>query len=288
MRSDGGEIELCAMGKIVRRRVRFRILSGLSLVALAVGAARRCEAQDSPEGTQPEKMMAADAHPVFEVAAIKPSDPNDPSDRIHTDGRHVLLENQSVDKLIEFAYGIQKSQLADEPAWTDADRYDVNGVSDVAGDPNTKQLQGMVQELLVDRFGLEFHREQRELPVYAITLAKGGAKLTKSAGDPNGQMDENGSGNGTARSLMFTNSSMGDFGMVMQFMVDRPMVDRTGLTGRYDFVLRFTSDETRATDPNAPPGLFTAVQEQLGLKLDAVKAPAEVLVVDKLERPSAN
>ncbi len=149
-------------------------------------------------------------------------------------------------------------------------------------------MQGMVQKLLADRFALKFHREERELAVYAITLAKGGPKLTKNTTNTDGQMDENGSGSGTAMSLKFTNTSMAEFGMVMQFMVDRPMVDRTGLAGRYDFVLRYTYDETRATDPNAPPGLFTAIQEQLGLKLEAVKAPAEVLVVDKVDRPSGN
>jgi uncharacterized protein (TIGR03435 family) len=261
-------------------------LAGGALLGAGVGLAQG--AGGGAEAVQPPKMMAANAHPVFEVAAIKPSDPNDPSDRIHTDGRHVLLENQSVEKLIEFAYGIQKSQLAGGPAWASTDRYDVNGVSDVAGEPNTKQLQGMVRQLLVERFGLVFHREQRELSVYAITVAKGGPKLTKSAGDPNGQMDENGSGSGQTLSMRFNNTSMADFGMIMQFVVDRPLVDRTGLAGRYDFVLRFTSDEARATDPNAPPGLFTAVQEQLGLKLEAVRAPAEVLVVDTVERPSGN
>jgi uncharacterized protein (TIGR03435 family) len=233
-------------------------------------------------------MMAADAHPAFEVAAIKPSDPNDPSDRFHTDGRHVLIENQSVDKLIEFAYGLQRVQLAGEPPWADADRYDINGVTDVEGEPNPTQLREMVQKLLAQRFALVFHREQRVLPVYTVAVAKSGAKLTKNTANPDGQVDENGSGSGTAMSLKFTNASMEDFAKIMQFMVDRPIVDQTGLAGRYDFVLRYTYDETRATDPNAPPGLFTAVQEQLGLKLEPVKAQTDVLVVDKVERPSAN
>jgi uncharacterized protein (TIGR03435 family) len=82
---------------------------------------------------------------------------------------------------------------------------------------------------------------------------------------------------------------MADFAFIMQFFLDRPMVDQTGLTGRYDFSLRWTFDETQASsDPNAAPGIFTAIQEQLGLKLDAVKAKADVLVIDHVERPSAN
>jgi uncharacterized protein (TIGR03435 family) len=88
--------------------------------------------------------------------------------------------------------------------------------------------------------------------------------------------------------MRFTNSSIADLALNMQLMVDRPIVDRTGLAWRYDFVLRYTVDEMRATDPNAPPGLFTAIQEQLGLKLEAEKAPAQVLVIDKVEQPSAN
>jgi len=88
--------------------------------------------------------------------------------------------------------------------------------------------------------------------------------------------------------MRFTNSSIADFALNMQLVVDRPILDRTALAGTYDFKLRYTVDETRVTDPNAPPGLFTAIQEQLGLKLEAVKAPTQVLVIDAVGRPSAN
>ena len=81
---------------------------------------------------------------------------------------------------------------------------------------------------------------------------------------------------------------MADFILGMQFFFDRPLVDQTGIPGRHDFTLRYTYDEAHATDPNAPPGLFTAIQEQLGLKLNAVKAPIDVFVIDHIERPSAN
>jgi uncharacterized protein (TIGR03435 family) len=248
----------------------------------------RCALAQPEGGVQPEKMMAADAHPSFDVATIKPSDPNDTSDGFHLDGRQIYIENQTLEKLLVFAYGVHPKQVADGPEWFATERYDIKGVPDAPGQPSLKQMQEMVQKLLADRFALKFHREKRELAVYAITLAKGGPKLTKNTTNTDGQMDENGSGNGTAKSLKFTNTSMVEFGMVMQFMVDRPMVDQTGITGRYDFVLSYTYDETSATDPNAPPGLFTAIQEQLGLKLEPVKALAEVLVVDKVERPSAN
>jgi uncharacterized protein (TIGR03435 family) len=84
------------------------------------------------------------------------------------------------------------------------------------------------------------------------------------------------------------NASMPDLAEILQFRVSRPVVDQTGLKGRYDFKLQWTIDEARSTDADAPPGLFTAIQEQIGLKLEAVKAPADVLVIDHVERPSAN
>lgn len=127
------------------------------------------------------------------------------------------------------------------------------------------------------------------MAVYALTVAKGGPKMTPSEGDPNGSLDENDHDNGGQRFMQMTNGSMAAFALIMKFYMDRPVVDQTGLTGRYDFRLKWTFDESKApTDGTAAPSLFTAVQEQLGLKLDAVKAPADVLVVDKVEKPGAN
>jgi uncharacterized protein (TIGR03435 family) len=162
-------------------------------------------------------------------------------------------------------------------------------VPDVLGQPNNKQFEGMVQKLLVERFGLKFHWETRDLSVYGVNVAKGGMKLVKSAGDPNGLPDETGNGGNGQQTMRFTNVSMDDFAESMEFEVDKPVVNQTGLEGKYDFTLRWTYDEGRVgADPNAPPGLFTAVQEQLGLKFDSVKAPAKVLVIDHVEKPSAN
>jgi uncharacterized protein (TIGR03435 family) len=120
-------------------------------------------------------------------------------------------------------------------------------------------------------------------------VAKGGPKMTKSAGDPNGSMDENDGSNGGQRTMHVTNISMAEFALIMKFYLDRPVVDQTGLPGRYDFQLKWTFDESKApTDGTAAPSVFTAVQDQLGLKLDAVKAPADMLVIDHVEQPSAN
>jgi uncharacterized protein (TIGR03435 family) len=138
--------------------------------------------------------------------------------------------------------------------------------------------------------------EKRELAVYALTVAKGGPKLTKSMGNPNGPPNDNFS---TSAYMKETNTTMGEYAKAMQYVLDRPVLDQTGLEGRWDFLLKWTPDESQFTalgyripapsgDPNAPPGLFTAIQDQIGLKLEALKAPADVLVVDKVERPSAN
>jgi uncharacterized protein (TIGR03435 family) len=154
----------------------------------------------------------------------------------------------------------------------------------VDGFPNVKQMREMFQSLLSDRFKLTFHREKRTLSVFAITVAKGGPKLTKSASaatDPTPFY----SGNGT---LKVTNNSLADIADVMKFFVERPVVDQTGIAGRFDFTLKWEPNETQNSDPNAPPGLFTAIEEQLGLKLEATKAPVDVIVIDHVERPSAN
>jgi len=130
----------------------------------------------------------------------------------------------------------------------------------------------MRQKLLASRFNLTFHRQKRDLSIYAITVAKGGPKLGKSADSPNGVPAESGSGGADQQERTFKNNSMSDFAPGMQAYMDRPVVDETGLTGRYDFELKWTPDESSTTDPNAAPGIFTAVQDQLGLKLDRPRA----------------
>ncbi len=104
----------------------------------------------------------------------------------------------------------------------------------------------------------------------------------------NGMLDQTGNNNGVEQTWKYTNNSMEDFAQGMQVFLDRPVVDETGLKGKFDFTLEWTVDGAVNSDPKAPPGLFTAVQEQLGLKIEATKGPAEVLVIDHAERPSAN
>jgi uncharacterized protein (TIGR03435 family) len=232
--------------------------------------------------------MAKSADPSFEVAAIKPSDPDDHHDGFHLNGRHVSIEDQTVMEIIHFAYAIHESQIVNAPKWFSEQRWDVDGVPDVQGEPDINQYQRMVQKLLTSRFGLQIHSDRRELSRYSLTVAKGGPKLKKSKSDPDARMDESGWGNGSQRYMEFTNSNMSDLTLCLQEAAGKPIVNETNLSGRYDFVLHWTPNEARATEPNAAPGLFTAIQEELGLKLEATRGPTDVLVIDAATQPTQN
>jgi len=234
-------------------------------------------------------VMAKDADPDWEVVTVRPTDPTVSNASIRMNGRQFVLENRSVETLLLVGYGVHKKQIVNAPDWIRTERWDVRGVPDVPGQPSLRQMQALARKVLTERFGLVTHTEKREMEVYALTLAKSGEKMTPSAGDPNGLPDENDNDNGGVRTMRAANMSMGELALIMKFFMDRPMVDQTGLAGRYDFQLKWTFDESKAPpDGSAPPGLFTAIQEQLGLKLEPVKAQTDVLSVDKVEHPSAN
>jgi uncharacterized protein (TIGR03435 family) len=244
----------------------------------------------------PPKTMAADAPTVFEVATIRPSNPDAQGRGITMRGpREVLTINTPLGYLIEFAYNVNTRQVIGGPPWMASDRYDVVGRPLAEGVPNERQLRAMIRSLLEDRFKLVVHREKRELPAYAL-VAGGSPTLTKNESNPNGLP---GLGFRAPGMLGVVNATMGDFVSAMQSNVlDRPVVDRTGLQGRFDFTLNWTPDESQFRGmglqvPPPPadaklPGLFTAIQEQLGLKLESVNAPVEVIVIDRVEKPSEN
>ncbi|HET9266802.1 MAG TPA: TIGR03435 family protein [Vicinamibacterales bacterium] len=246
---------------------------------------------------EPPRAMAADAPLAFEVATIKLSNPDQPGKLFTVRGRQVLTVNTTLSDLIVFAYDLHQKQIAGGPDWAETQKFDVTGLPQAPGTPSIVQLRGMIRQLLTDRFKLAFHRDKREMPVYAIIVGPNGHKLTRNDNNPNGLpgMLFRGLGN-----LPVTNATIADFAGVMQSAVmDRPVVDRTGLTGRWDFVIRWTPDESQfgglgvrvpppTDDPNAPPGIFTAFTDQLGLKLDPTRAPVDVVVIDKVEKPSEN
>ncbi len=237
--------------------------------------------------TSTEQAMAPEASPGFLVVTIKPTRPDAPAGwAFPTDGHHVSGTNVDLVTLIKLAYGIHEKQIAGGPEWLEKNHYDISGVPDVPGVPSFKQTREMYQKLLADRFHLVFHRETREIPIYALTIARGGPKL-KPAG-PEETMNTGNSGGPGERMTKYRSMSMPNFALNMNLIEDRPVVDQTGLSGNFDFTLRWSTDVAHAGDADAAPSLFTAVREQLGLRLDAVKGPAEVFVIDHVERPSEN
>jgi uncharacterized protein (TIGR03435 family) len=241
--------------------------------------------------------MVADANPSFEVATIKPSSPDAPGRVFGVRGNHFRTIDTTLTDLITFAYGVQQKQVAGQPRWVDTDKWDIEAQPDVPGAPNKQQLATMVQKLLASRFHLKFHEEARGLSVYELTVAAGGQKMTAGSTDPN-QLP--GLFFPELGSLTAQNSSMQDFANLLQTTVlDRPVVDHTGLKGKWNFVLKWTPDETqfpgmgiKVTPPGTladePPPLAAAIQQQLGLKLTEGKALLRVLEIDKAEKPSVN
>jgi len=213
----------------------------------------------------------------------------------------LTVTNMPPANILEWAFGIFLSdQIVGMPEWAWQERYDVTakvGDADVAAfrkvtDPI--QRTPMLQKILMDRFNLKFHYEMKELPVYALVVGKNGIRMTEiqPAIGPNGMKEGGGRqiGRGQIKSM---GQPMNPLVNQLTIELKRVVVDRTGLTGFYNFTLRWTPEDAAPQAGSAPedtssPSIFTAVQEQLGLKLEPAKAPVRVLVIDHLERPSAN
>jgi uncharacterized protein (TIGR03435 family) len=253
-----------------------------------------------PEPPPQQPPMAENADPSFEVATIKPNDSGAPGMQgLTLRGRNFATRNSSLGDLIAFAYDVQAKQIVGGPDWMDKDRFDIAAVPEQEGVPNAQQLRIMIRKLLADRFKLTFHHEKRELSAYVLTVGKSGQKLTPTQlkGPLPGIGMQPGAGGLT---LHMINANLGDFTSFLQMIVlDRPVVDQTGITGRYDFQCTFTPNDSQFNGHPPPlpaqtdatsssPGLFDAIQQQLGLKLDAEKTPVDVIAIDHVEKPSAN
>jgi uncharacterized protein (TIGR03435 family) len=258
-------------------------------------------AWDIPAPPAAPKPMAADADPGFEVATIKPNVSGEANLRQLTmDGRNFVLKNGSLDDLIGFAYNVQKKQIVNGPDWADKDRYDIAGVPDVEGNPNVDQLRMMIRKLLADRYKLTFHHDKRELPAFVLRTEKTGQKLIASdSTDTRPNVGFRGVPNGVK--MVVTNATVGELASVLAMIVlDRPVVDQTGVTGKYDLTVTFMPDSSQfngrpprtaaalADGVEAAPDLYDAIQQQLGMKLTQEKAPVDVIAIDHVEKPSAN
>jgi len=257
-----------------------------------------------PPPPPPPKMMDPNAKPEFEVATIKPSNPNQPGWAIRVDRSGKLMTlNTTLSDLIKFAYNLHPKQVVGAPAWFDSDKFDIEAKPDTPGMPTVTQMRTMMQTLLEDRFSLKFHKDHKELSAYAITVFKGGVKISK---EENSTIAAPFFGGRPQSGFNVHNATMAEFASVLQAQfMDQPVVEQTGLGDtRYTFVVKFTPDATMhpfgsgsapqqppqpaAADPDAPPDLYSAMEQQLGLRMQKTKAPVEVMVIEKIEKPSAN
>jgi len=235
---------------------------------------------------------AGQAERTFEVASLKPHPGPMPRMGISFSGPRLNGEAQNLRSLVMFAYNLKNYQLYPKstPLPGDDVFYDVVAKAEGDGAPARDEFRQMMQSLLVERFHLKVHREMREMAVYALVVGKNGPKLKASATDASeiGHLDVAG------RNYVVTRAkaTMEDVvAAVANSFLDHPVVDRTGLTGTYDLKLTFTPNirANREGEPDpADISIFTAVQEQLGLKLETQKAMIDVLVVDHAELPTGN
>lgn len=244
--------------------------------------------------------MDPSASPSFEVATIKPNDSGKPSMQgLTIIGRRFKTVNASLYDLIQVAFEVQAKQIVNGPDWMSKKRYDIIAVTDRGGAPNTDQVRGMMRKLLADRFKLKFHHDERELPAYVLTAGKNGPKLlpTKQKGQlPNFHYEPM----NTGVTMFAENATMTDLTGYLQLVVlDRPVVNRTRIAGRFDFQFTFMPDDSQfdghsplpsqdSTNSNSAPSLYEALQEQLGLKLSAQRTAVDVIAIDHIEEPSEN
>jgi uncharacterized protein (TIGR03435 family) len=228
-------------------------------------------------------MGARAQSPAFEVASIRRNLNGGEDTQINTSGGRLTVTNSSVKTLIRNAYDILSFQLAGGPRWLDADMYDIVATTGSAETIPQTRLRLLFQNLLADRFGLKVHWETREASVYALTIDKGGPKFQVSSGSERPGVNTSkragrGQMKGTREPISILASNLGN-------QLGAIVLDNTDLAGRYDWTLVW------GLDPNiesTEPSLFTALKEQLGLRLNAQKGPMEVLVIDSVSKPSEN
>lgn len=218
--------------------------------------------------------------PTFDAASVKPSDPAARGSGIFGSQGEFTAKKRTLNDLIMFAYDIRGFQRTGGPAWLDTDTYDITAK------PGGTTTRAMLQTLLAERYKLTIHRETRTLPVYHLVIAKYGHKLGQPTAGKNFSIS-----NGT-----FKNVDLALLAKYLSSQVDHVVIDKTGITGSYDFTLQWAPEPptmpsdaqpARETSPDNPP-IFTALQEQLGLKLEPSKGPVEIIVIDHAQKPTAN
>jgi uncharacterized protein (TIGR03435 family) len=294
-------------------KARFGLYLAIESLPIICGSVNATQA---PGGSQAQDTTVPEH--LYEVVSIKP---NKSSDLVVSQTRTpngFTGTNVTLKMLLRDAYGVEDNRISGDPPWADSAKYDIEGKMTSATADDLRKLddvqselerQHMLQAILMDRFKLRFHRETKELPIYALVVGKNGPRLHEATpGDPypNGIKGPDGvaragymsMGNGVLISQGLTMESVA---RLLTSQLGRTVVDNSGLRGKYDFSLKWNPDDNGVSEAVGKPGvggtfsgdssrvsIFTAIQEQLGLKLESKKAPVEIFVVDHVERPSEN
>lgn len=237
-------------------------------------------------------LQAADA-PAFDVASIRPHAPDDSRFVVHMPANGHFSCTGSVAKLVMMlAYDVQESQISGGPGWLDTEKWDIDAQRDDREPHSVEETRRMLQTLFEQRFSLQVHRSTEPRPAYLLTVSKGGPKFKAR--------EQEGSTNihVTPNSIRLEAGTLDRLAQLLATALGRPVIDETHLTGRYDLDLQWDDAPVAAggvpgLDQAAAPGndrgsIFTAIQNQLGLRLEPQRAPVEVIVIDRIERPSAN
>jgi len=248
-------------------------------------------------------VILAQEGPKFEVASIKPSDPNANGSMVqNSPGGRVRMTNTTLKNLIANAYEVRFFQVTGGPEWADSARFDIEAKGEAGA--KQKDFAPMLRALLKERFQLVVRRETKEMPIYALVLARKDGKLGPQMKETTcqvydaehppptpkpGEMRPMGCGGGSMGPgrLRESGAQVANLALSLSGLDDRVVLDQTGLKGKYDISLDWTPDNRRADD-NAGPSLFTALQEQLGLKLESAKGPVDMIVIEKAEKPTEN
>ncbi|MEP6962580.1 MAG: TIGR03435 family protein [Acidobacteriota bacterium] len=273
---------LLSLKKLLARTVAVVAFTGPLVVSIADTEAIRAQQAASSK---------------FEVTSVKPNKSGVRRYDINPKGNRFVATNVSLWVLVEWAYQMEEFRISGGPAWLKSDRFDIE--ANAEKNVSMEQFRVLLQPLLADRFHVQLHRETKEFPIYNLAVAKGGPKLkaAQCVGTPS-PANPCGGFSGTSRgTLVGRAASIAAFATTLSGILGRSVRDNTALKGMYDFDLSWTPDETARQgtgDPDAPPAdingpsFFTAVQEQLGLKLESAKGPVEVLMIDHAEQPAEN
>ena len=269
---------------------RYKVLKACSGWAITIGLLLGAALPNFARGSA---QNPATAPLAFEAATIKPDTSGSGSSSTNSTNGLLRITNQTLQTMIQYAYNVRDFQITGGPGWMRSDRYDVTAKPENGA--HEGEMKQMLQSLLAERFQLQFHRETREGPVYVLLVGKTGSRLQPAPESNNSGIDSGRSGDTGKSTMKGTNVTMAELAASLAARVGRPVIDKTSLTGRFNFDLSWVPDLTLsggATNSAPPdvsgPSIFTAVQEQLGLRLDSQKGPTEILMIDRAERPSEN